>query len=269
MVQLRSVDTQRSAGPPPPGFEGKPSDLEIYHPTDVLETGYEILFFWVARMVLMTGYALNDIPFRTVYLHGTVRDAQGRKMSKSLGNGIDPLDVAQKFGADAGRMALVVGNTPGTDSRISEDKIRAYKYFANKLWNITRFVLMSVDSEDIPRYAATKPEARTDADRDILAKLDTAITDITDNLNRYVIHEAANQAYQFAWHELADVYLEASKGQLADESLKSNTGHILVWCLMNTLKLVHPFAPFVTEELWGKLFGESDTSLLMVQCWPT
>ncbi len=249
--------------------EGKPSDLEIYHPTDVLETGYEILFFWVARMVLMTGYALNDIPFRTVYLHGTVRDAQGRKMSKSLGNGIDPLDVAQKFGADAGRMALVVGNTPGTDSRISEDKIRAYKYFANKLWNITRFVLMSVDSEDIPRYAATKPEARTDADRDILAKLDTAITDITDNLNRYVIHEAANQAYQFAWHELADVYLEASKGQLADESLKSNTGHILVWCLMNTLKLVHPFAPFVTEELWGKLFGESDTSLLMVQCWPT
>ena len=200
--------------------EGKPSDLEIYHPTDVLETGYEILFFWVARMVLMTGYALNDIPFRTVYLHGTVRDAQGRKMSKSLGNGIDPLDVAQKFGADAGRMALVVGNTPGTDSRISEDKIRAYKYFANKLWNITRFVLMSVDSEDIPRYAATKPEARTDADRDILAKLDTAITDITDNLNRYVIHEAANQAYQFAWHELADVYLEASKGQLAEESLK-------------------------------------------------
>ncbi|MEK7638444.1 MAG: valine--tRNA ligase [Patescibacteria group bacterium] len=249
--------------------EGKPSDLEIYHPTDILETGYEILFFWVARMVLMTGYALNDIPFRTVYLHGTVRDAQGRKMSKSLGNGIDPLDVAQKFGADAGRMALVVGNTPGTDSRISEDKIRAYKYFANKLWNITRFVLMSVDSEDVVRFATAKPEVRTDADRDILTKLDAAIADITGNLDRHIIHEAANQAYQFAWRELADVYLEASKGQLADESLKSNTGHILVWCLMNTLKLVHPFAPFVTEELWGKLFGESDTSLLMVQCWPT
>ncbi len=250
------------------GWPEDTEDLRIYHPTDVLETGYEILFFWVARMVLMTGYALDNIPFRTVYLHGTVRDAQGRKMSKSLGNGIDPLDVAQKFGADAGRMALVVGNTPGTDSRISEDKIRAYKYFANKLWNITRFILMSVDSKDITHCAATKPEAKTDADRDILAKLDATIASITDNLERTVIHEAAHQAYQFAWHEFADVYLETSKKQLSDESLKANTGHILVWCLVNTLKLAHPFAPFVTEELWGKLFGENDTSLLMVQRWP-
>ena len=250
------------------GWPEDTEDLRIYHPTDVLETGYEILFFWVARMVLMTGYALDNIPFRTVYLHGTVRDAQGRKMSKSLGNGIDPLDVAKKFGADAGRMALVVGNTPGTDSRISEDKIRAYKYFANKLWNITRFILMSVDSKDIARCATTKPEPKTDVDRNILAKLETTITDITGNLERVVIHEAAHQAYQFAWHEFADVYLEASKKQLSDESLKANTGHILVWCLVNTLKLAHPFAPFVTEELWGKLFGENDTSLLMVQRWP-
>jgi len=256
------------------GWPGETEDLRIYHPTDVLETGYDILFFWVARMILMTGYALGDIPFHAIYLNGLVRDAKGRKMSKSLGNSLDPLDVAKKFGADAGRMALVVGNTPGTDSRISEDKIRAYKYFANKLWNITRFVLMSlpaqagVDSGDVARFADTKPEAKTDADRDILAKLDTAVADITNNLDRYVIHEAANQAYQFAWHELADVYLEASKKQLSDESLKANTGHILVWCLVNTLKLVHPFAPFVTEELWSKLFGEDDTSLLMVQRWP-
>ncbi len=239
------------------GWPDKTQDLEIYHPTDVLETGYEILFFWVARMIMMTGYALGQIPFRTVYLHGTVRDVKGRKMSKSLGNGIDPIDVARKFGADAGRMALIVGNTPGTDSRISEDKIRAYKYFANKLWNITRFVLMSVDSADIPRCLTERPEASTDADRDILAKLDEVTASMTDNLERFVIHEAANQVYQFAWHELADVYVEAYK--------KQPSPRVLVWCLATVLKLAHPFAPFVTETLWEKLAGDT---LLMVQPWP-
>ncbi len=242
------------------GWPDKTKDLEIYHPTDVLETGYEILFFWIARMILMTGYALNDIPFRTVYLHGTVRDAQGRKMSKSLGNGIDPIDVAKKFGADAGRMALVVGNTPGTDSRISEDKIRAYKYFANKLWNITRFTLISIGDSKL-HIPKSKPEPKTDADKNILAKLNETISSMTDNLDRYVLHEAANQIYQFAWHELADVYVEASKQQPNQE--------VLLWCLVNTLKLAHPFAPFVTEELWSKLFGENESDLLMVQHWPT
>jgi valyl-tRNA synthetase len=250
-------------------LEGKPDDLKIYHPTDVLETGYEILFFWVARMIMLTGYALDDIPFRTVYLHGTVRDAQGRKMSKSLGNGIDPIDVAKKFGADAGRMALVVGNTPGTDSRISEDKIKAYKHFANKLWNIARFVLMSVD-EEVLRTTTTKPEAVTDADHAILKALDAATTSITKNLERFAIHEAANDAYQFTWHELADIYLEAAKTQLADDKLKGSTSLMLGWCLTITLKLVHPFAPFVTEELWSRMFGTDDrANLLMVQKWPT
>ncbi len=250
------------------GWPDRTDDMRMYHPTDVLETGYEILFFWVARMILMSGYALGDIPFRTVYLHGTVRDAQGRKMSKSLGNGIDPIDVAQKFGADAGRMALVVGNTPGTDSRISEDKIRAYKYFANKLWNIARFVLLSVSSEEFASYAASAPAPQTDADNAILSALDTTTRDVTANLERHIIHEAANQVYQFAWRELADVYLEASKSQLADPALKQSTAHVLVWCLTNTLKLVHPFAPFVTEELWGRLFGTDPASVLMVQPWP-
>src|SRR3989338_3543146 len=120
------------------GWPEKTNDLEMYHPTDVLETGYDILFFWVARMILMTKYALDTIPFRTVYLHGTVRDAKGRKMSKSLGNGIDPIDVAKKFGTDAGRMALIVGNTPGTDMALAEDKIKGYKHFANKIWNASR-----------------------------------------------------------------------------------------------------------------------------------
>lgn len=250
------------------GWPDATDDLRTYHPTDVLETGYEILFFWVARMILMSGYALGDIPFHTIYLHGTVRDAQGRKMSKSLGNGIDPIDVAQKFGADAGRMALVVGNTPGTDSRISEDKIRAYKYFANKLWNIARFVLLSVSSEEFAAYASTPPTPVTDADKSILEALDATTHEVTANLERHIIHEAANRVYQFAWRELADVYLETSKTQLADAGLKQSTAHTLVWCLTNTLKLVHPFAPFVTEELWGHLFGSDPKSVLMAQPWP-
>ncbi len=250
------------------GWPDETPDLKLYHPTDVLETGYEIIFFWVARMILMSGYAINQIPFKTVYLHGTVRDAQGRKMSKSLGNGIDPIDIARTFGADAGRMALIVGNTPGTDSRISEDKVRAYKHFANKLWNITRFVLLSVPVEQLKSYATTQPSAATDADRAILSALETTIADVTSNLDRHVLHEAANQVYQFTWKELADIYLEASKPQLADEQLKSSTEHILVWCLTNTLKLIHPFAPFVTEDIWGRLFGEARNDMLMVQSWP-
>ena len=250
------------------GWPDKTKDLDVYHPTDVLETGYEILFFWVARMILMSGYALGEIPFRIVYLHGTVRDAQGRKMSKSLGNGIDPIDVAAKYGADAGRMALVVGNTPGTDSRISEDKIRAYKYFANKLWNIARYVLLSVSSEEFKEFSTTPPTPVTDADKAILTSLSATINDMTSNLDRHVIHEAANQIYQFTWKELADVYLEASKSQLLDDTLKKSTAHILVWCLTTTLKLVHPFAPFVSEELWGRLFGDNPSDVLMVQSWP-
>ncbi|MCC6934540.1 MAG: valine--tRNA ligase [Candidatus Yanofskybacteria bacterium] len=250
------------------GWPDATADLQAYHPTAVLETGYEILFFWVARMILMTGYALDTIPFSTVYLHGTVRDAQGRKMSKSLGNGIDPIEVAAKYGADAARMALVVGNTPGTDSRISEDKIRAYKYFANKLWNIIRFVHTNCDNTAalIPKSA---PEARTDADRDILAKLSEVTTAVTGNLDRFVLHEASQQVYQFAWHELADVYLEASKTQLQDPALKENTLRILLWVITTTLKLAHPFAPFVTEELWGRVTEATDPKdLLMVQPWP-
>jgi valyl-tRNA synthetase len=250
------------------GWPEKTEDLKIYHPTNILETGYEILFFWVARMIMMTGYALEDIPFHTVYLHGTVRDAKGRKMSKSLGNGIDPIEMVKKYGADANRMALVVGNTPGTDSRISEDKIRAYKHFANKLWNIARFVLMSTDDTILAQHASTRPDPVTDADTAILNALDATTDSITSNLDRNIIHEAANQAYQFAWHELADIYLEASKSQLADPTLKNSTRHMLVWCLVSTLKLVHPFAPFVTEELWAKLFSEKPENMLMVAQWP-
>lgn len=163
------------------GWPDKTKDLAVYHPTDVLETGYEILFFWVARMILMTGYALGEIPFHTVYLHGTVRDGQGRKMSKSLGNGIDPLDIAEKFGADAGRIALIAGTAPGTDSKISEDKIKGYKHFANKLWNITRFVLTYTDG-------VNKESVYTENDKKIAEEWNTLKKEITNEYETYKFH---------------------------------------------------------------------------------
>ncbi|MCR4311445.1 MAG: valine--tRNA ligase, partial [Candidatus Taylorbacteria bacterium] len=175
------------------GWPEKTKDLELYHPTDVLETGYEILFFWVARMILMTKYALNTIPFKTIYLHGTVRDGQGRKMSKSLGNGIDPIDVAKKFGTDAGRMALIIGNTPGTDTNISEEKIRGYKNFANKLWNITRFILESTDSVSYMENF----DAYTSRDTELRAERHNLIVDVTKDIEEYRLYMAAEKIYHY------------------------------------------------------------------------
>lgn len=246
------------------GWPEKTEDLKMYHPTDVLETGYEILFFWIARMILMTGYILDDIPFRTVYLHGTVRDAKGRKMSKSLGNGIDPIEIAKKFGADAARMALIVGNTPGTDSRISEDKIKGYKHFANKLWNIARFILMNVNDS---KPQNKTPDAITEDDKKILADLEILIKSMTKNMDSLNIHEASQEIYQFAWHNFADIYIEKSKAQLQNPEQKENTEKILIYCLTNILKLLHPFMPFVTEEIYSKL-PLKDPKLLMIENWP-
>lgn len=243
-------------------------DFETYFPTQVMETGWDIIFFWVARMIMLSYYRTGKRPFETVYLHGLVRDSKGQKISKSKGNVINPSEMVAKYGSDAVRMALVFSSAAGSDITLAEDKIRGMKHFANKLWNIARFALQQVPGSEFQNLNS-KPEPTTEADKAILSKLDETITSVTHNLAKFVLHEAAQQAYQFVWHELADVYLETSKKQLSDESLKANTGHILVWCLVNTLKLVHPFAPFVTEELWSKLFGEKDTSLLMVAKWPS
>lgn len=247
------------------GWPEKTKDLEAYHPTDVLETGYEILFFWVARMILMTGYALDTIPFHTVYLHGTVRDGQGRKMSKSLGNGIDPLDIANKFGADAGRMALIVGTAAGTDSKISEDKIKGYKHFANKIWNITRFVLGS--KELIPTTMPTL-SAR---DTEIMDECKAMIAEVSDNLDRYMFHLASEKLYHYVWSTFADIILEESKDVLksgsADE--KASRAWVLQHILVSCLKALHPFMPFVTEELWHIIHDEHPDKLLMVETWPS
>ncbi len=228
------------------GWPDDTDDLKTYHPTDLLETGYDILFFWIARMILMTEFTLNTIPFKTVYLHGLVRDAQGRKMSKSLGNNLDPLDITAKFGADAARMALVVGNTPGTDMRMSEDKIKGYKHFANKLWNIARFVLSQ--------------ERTGEMKENIKAEFDALAANVTNDIEEFRIYMAAENIYHYLWHRFADEIIEESKG-------KAEYGATLYYILENSLKLLHPFMPFVTEEIWQSL-PTKDAKFLMVARWP-
>lgn len=240
------------------GWPEETDDLKKFHPTQVLETGYDILFFWIARMILMTTYALDEIPFETVYLHGLVRDEQGRKMSKSLENIIDPLDVAAKFGTDAVRMSLVIGNTPGNDIRLSEDKIAHFRNFANKLWNISRFILMTVGDAKVPEG---KPQAKTLADRWILARLDEVTVQVTDDIEGFNFSRPGETLRDFTWSELADWYLEVAKIERGKEE-------ILSYVLHTVLKLWHPFMPYVTEEIYGRVFAADGKDFLMVAEWP-
>ncbi len=244
------------------GWPDKTKDLEIYHPTDVLETGYEIIFFWVARMILMSGYALGDIPFHTVYFHGTVRDGKGQKMSKSLGNGLDPIDIANKYGADAARMALIVGTAPGTDSKIDENKIKGYKNFANKIWNITRFILSSADQD-----VWNKEIALTETDTKLKQASDELIADITSDYEAYRFHLTGEKIYGYLWHELADKILEESKEVFRDGTpdAQASRSWLLGHLLKTWLVVLHPLMPFVTEEIWGLL---DEKQLLMVTSWP-
>ena len=243
------------------GWPGETTDMQAFHPTSLIMPGYEILFFWVARMILMTTSLTGQIPFRKVALHGIVRDKQGRKFSKSLGNGVDPLEMIEKYGADALRIALVFGAAPGNDVIFDEQKVKGMKHFANKLWNIARYTLSNVDSFDIN----PNPELKTEADKNIYAKLQEAITYSTKAIEDFRFHEASQALYQFAWTELADIYIEASKDQLEDPSLKESTQQLLLLNLYSVLKLLHPFMPFITEELWSKL---EQPGLLATASWP-
>ncbi len=247
------------------GWPEETDDLKTFHPTDVLETGYEILFFWVARMILMTQYTLGTIPFHTVYLHGTVRDAQGRKMSKSLGNGIDPIEIAQKYGADAGRMALVIGTAPGTDSKISEEKIRGYKNFANKIWNATRFVISSTEDFDW----SSNPKL-TKEDEESLDEFREILQDITKDMDNFRFYMAGEKIYHYFWHTFADILIERSKDKIGsgNEEEKKSSQKMLVSILEDSLKILHPFMPFVTEEIWSLLPENSKRKLLMIETWP-
>jgi valyl-tRNA synthetase len=243
------------------GWPEKTKDFELYHPNSVMETGYDIIFFWVARMILMTTYVLGEVPFRDVYLHGLVRDEHGKKMSKSLGNAIDPLEAVEKFGADATRLSLVIGTSPGNDTKMSEEKIAGFRNFANKLWNISRFVLTSVENVE----AVENIEAKTLADRWILGRLAEVVESVTAHIEKYEFSQAGETLRDFTWNELADWYLEISKIQKRDQALSANTDQILLYVLEQVLVLWHPFMPFVTEEIW-KNFDSGD--LLIIHGWP-
>lgn len=247
------------------GRPDKTKDLKTFHPTDVLETGRDIIFFWVARMVLMSSYALGTVPFKTVYLHGLVRDEQGRKMSKSLGNIIDPLDVSAKYGTDAVRLSLVIGGTAGNDTRISDEKIAGYRNFTNKLWNVARFIAMSA-----PKLKSQKgkPTPKTLADKWILARLDATTAAVTKSLTAMQFSHAGETLRDFTWNELADWYLEVAKIEGQAEGGKGRKDAMLAYILRTVLALWHPFMPYVTEEIWQRLFAKGEKDLLMVATWP-
>jgi valyl-tRNA synthetase len=243
------------------GWPNVSEDFKTFHPTSLIMPGYEILPFWVARMILLTTTLTGQIPFRKVALHGIVRDAQGRKFSKSLNNGIDPIDMIEKYGTDALRMALVFSAASGNDVVFDEQKVKGMKHFANKLWNIARFVLANTEGVALNSAA----NAQTDADKEIMIKLNELVPSITKSLEGLQFHEAAQNLYQFAWYELADKYLESSKAQLQDPELKQSTQEILLLNLTTLLPLLHPFMPFVTEEIW-KNMGKKE--LLLIEKWP-
>lgn len=236
------------------GWPKDTSDLKRFHPTQVLETGYDILFFWIARMILMTTYAMKEVPFEKVYLHGLVRDEQGRKMSKSLDNIIDPLDVAEKYGTDAVRLALILGSTPGQDKKLSETKIADFRNFTNKLWNISRFVQMQAGGLRLVENV----EGKTLADRWVLGRLSEVTQKTTDLLAAYDFSLAGELLREFTWGEFADWYLEIAK-------IEGNKSDLLCYMLERVLALWHPFMPFVTEEIYKQF----DRGFLMIRDWPT
>ncbi len=248
------------------GWPEKTKDLDFYHPTDVLESGYDLIFFWIARMILMSTYVLGDIPFKTVYFHGMVRNQKGQKISKSLGDNIDPVDISKKSGTDALRMALVVGNTPGTDSKWSDDKVRAYKNFANKIWNVTRFILEATKDK---KYDSNFNNF-SDADKKLIDERNNFVTDITSDVEEFRFYMAGEKIYHYVWHTFADIILEDSKKILSednkDETPKTSRKQFLLSTLRTILIVLHPFMPFLTEEIWQSI--NDDKSILMIEKWP-
>ncbi|MBR4203967.1 MAG: valine--tRNA ligase [Clostridia bacterium] len=246
------------------GWPDKTEDLDYFYPTSTLVTGYDIITFWVSRMIFSALHYTDNIPFDTVLIHGLVRDAQGRKMSKSLGNGIDPLEIIDKYGADALRFALATGNSPGNDMRFSDEKIEAARNFANKLWNAARFVMMNLTIEKIekPDPAALAPE-----DKWILTKFEECAESVNSNLDKYEIGVALSAIYDFLWDEYCDWYIELSKPSVSAGGERSAVAqNVLAYVLRETLKLLHPFMPFITEEIYSGLPGEEGS--IMVKTFP-
>ena len=248
------------------GWPEKTEDLDYFYPTDVLVTGYDIIFFWVSRMIFSGCEHTGKTPFHTVLIHGLVRDDKGRKMSKSLGNGIDPLEMIEKYGCDALRMNMVTGNAPGNDMRFYVERCEAMRNFANKLWNASRYVLMNLGED--ARNELPAMDQLTIADKWVLSKLNTLIAEVTDNLEKYELGVAVQKVYDFLWDSYCDWYIELTKARLYSEDAKQKQTalQVLVYVLDQTLRLLHPFMPFITEEIWQNLPHDGDA--LIVADWP-
>ncbi len=247
------------------GWPDQTEDLKYFYPTNVLVTGYDIIFFWVVRMVFSALELTDEVPFKHVFVHGLVRDSQGRKMSKSLGNGVDPLEIIDQYGADALRFMLATGNTPGNDMRFYMERVESSRNFANKLWNASRFVLMNINDEDLNKEYETK---LTLSDKWILSRLNTVIKEVTLNLEKFELGIAVQKLYDFIWSEYCDWYIELVKPRLYGEDYdsKRTAGAVLLEVLESLLKLLHPFMPFITEEIWAHLPNSEDC--IIVSQWP-
>ena len=250
------------------GWPEQTADLNYWYPTSVMVTGYDIIFFWVARMIFSGCEQMKKIPFHTVLIHGLVRDDKGRKMSKSLGNGIDPLEMAEKYGADALRFNLITGNSPGNDTRFYTEKCEAMRNFANKIWNASRFVMMNLT---IDHYALPDADKLEREDKWVLSKLNRLVKEVTENLDSFEIGVASAKVYDFIWDTYCDWYIELTKTRLngTDEAAKLTAQNVLCYVLVTLLKLLHPFMPFITEEIYQalpKCDGASD--ILMMAQWP-
>lgn len=246
------------------GWPNETEDLKYFFPTNVLVTGYDIIFFWVIRMVFSSLYNLGEVPFKDVYLTGLVKDSQGRKMSKSLGNGIDPIEVIDQYGADALRFALITGNTPGNDSRFYMEKVEANRNFCNKLWNASRFVFMNVE-ENVKNIDEVELQIE---DKWIISSLNNVIDEVSTNLNKYEIGIAAEKIYDFTWNVFCDWYIELVKPRLYEDNakLKESAISVLIYTLTNVIKLLHPFMPYITEEIYSYLPNKND--MLINETWP-
>ncbi len=248
------------------GWPDETEDLKYFYPTDVLVTGYDIIFFWVIRMIFSGYEQMKEKPFKTVLFHGLVRDSQGRKMSKSLGNGIDPLEIIEKYGADALRLTLITGNAPGNDMRFYYERVEAARNFANKVWNASRFIMMNMEGKEIPKDAGKYLEP---ADKWIISKLNRLVKEATDNMERYELGIAVQKVYDFIWDEFCDWYIEMVKPRLynSDDINSQNAAlYTLKLVLIDALKLLHPYMPFITEEIFCTLQSEEES--IMISSWP-
>ena len=247
------------------GWPDNTEDLKYFYPTSTLVTGYDIIFFWVARMIFSGIEHMGETPFKTVFIHGIVRDEQGRKMSKSLGNGIDPLKVIDEYGADALRFMLATGNSPGNDMRYSVEKVASSRNFANKIWNAARFILMNLEGHDVKGIL---PETLTTEDKWIISGFNRVAKEITENLEKFELGIAVQKIYDYLWDDFRDWYIEIAKIRMNgdDPVTAQNAREVLVWVMTGTLKLLHPFMPFITEEIWQTLPHEGEA--LMISQWP-